>query len=63
MHVSKIEINLVLIEDITVIGRFTMRMGTGRLNKESRCTMMGKLSCYALIGNDPFMEAGAVGGF
>ena len=36
---------------------FAMRMGAGKLNKESRCTMMGKLGCYELIGNDPFPEA------
>ena len=36
---------------------FVMCMGARRLRKGCRCTMMGKLGCYELIGNDPFPEA------
>ena len=45
-----------------VAEEFVMRMGAKGLWKGCRCTMMGKLNCYAWIGNDPFMEAGTVGG-
>ena len=41
---------------------FVMHMDAKGLCKGCRCTMMGKLTCYAWIDNDPFVEAGIVGG-